>query len=502
MDSNAGGWAGAKIDYGGANPAEVLMQGAALKDRRKERQDELAMQKMRFQKEDDDKKYAWAQGATDPSKYVSGQTAIDQHAQGALGEVMHNILNDPNFHSENLGQLMSRYLPAIQSVAAGHLVGKQLLDKGYKQIEDASKDNPNLNTAALKQHLFDQVGQSVLDQEGNYRAPDQIDTNRDIVGSVLESPDAWQFSNGASKLINNLRTLKGDKVNAITQQPNGTIVTHEGYLTPFQQQDWSVQPNGYSNKLPQFSLKTQPVTLPDGKVAQVLDDKVFEENFGEAASKEDQMQFKYLWNSYKQHAGLQTTPQSEDYAKRMFAAQLVKDNVQNQMQQVHAEHLPKQGNTTINMGDKHPSYDLFGNTRQKSLVDRFGYERPRGNLPLNEADAAFSRQVLDYLNKSYGQFENRQTDKDGLTSRAEKRDWGLGDALVHFENDGAHIINAHNGKDMGVLTKADVNFAANSAKGDEVRTYKGDTKLPKEQQAIPKHPTETKNTSKKKIPGY
>lgn len=510
-DSNAGGWGAAKIDYNTPSVAELLNEGAKLNEQRNYRNQELGMQKARLQQEGahqqqeyEDKQYTWAQAATDPTKQISGQTAIDQHAQNYLGNIFGQMVEDIRSHKVDMGQLMGKYQPALQNVAQGHIVAKQLLENGYKQIDDASKDNPNINTAALKQHLFNEVGNTLLDNNGNYRAPDQVDPNRDIVGAVLNSPNAWQFSNGDAQLSKQLQAMAGDERQVFTHNPDGSITTWSGKINPLQQMNVTPDAGGYVKGPPKLNLITETVnTVKDGKgdPMQVIPadlERQYLLGGGSADNHNNPIAMPYMaaWNQYKQAVGLQTTPQTEDLLRRAWAVKYVQSHIQNDFYAKNIEHLPPQQKTTniFNMGGPAQINDI------SAKIDWAIDHKPDGTLRDTPA-APFNELTPDVQEVGYNLIKN-----SGFTKKVHGKDEPLGPADIYVVREGKvkyFVQRTAEGKLDKILAPVDyasvnlANHSGNTTKGQKQQIIQKQNAATQQQQpATHPQPTDTKTTGK------
>jgi hypothetical protein len=457
MDNNANGYGAVSINYGTPSTAEMLQQGAALNERRSERNQEFAYRKQQQQKADYWKGLNYIDDQTDASKYMTGLEQADHLSQQQLAAI-HDKYVQQLAGGADIMAISGGLSSDVGRIAQADNAIKSKITEEDARIKAAAQKNKNINSAALMGDVRNGIANDYLmhDKDGNitYKPYDQLPHQQDYTSSLL-GENAWKYSNGASDLITGLQKLKGDERSVFHKNGDGSITTYAGSITPYHQLNVTPDAGGYVKQIPQLDIMADThntVTDANGKPMKALPSDVFNNQLYN--SDENKMQFDYLWNNYKQHAGIETTPQTEDALKRAFAYQLVSSNVQNQMYPKNVEHLPPQPRITVNTGSQVPVYDLYGDmvksVRHVGTSDTPG----TGVATLDELPQKAVDILLPHLQKVWGKADS---DEDGKLDQFTAKDIKIG-----YDGNQLRAINYKTG-DAVNIDKNWVNLLANGS---------------------------------------
>jgi hypothetical protein len=189
MDSNAGGYAGATINYGSPSPAEALMQGAALNERRNEREQTLAAQRSKQLGDNRLKNIEYDHNLGNSFKPLPG------HLQDMFDEQLKTV-QDKYTGEEYLGLDPATYQKMLVDETKN--LGT-IHDKIFNNAQDFEKnferyaqDNPTIPKAQAYQMGVDKFinNHMTYGQDGKLTfMPPQHVNDEDIVNGYLSDPN-------------------------------------------------------------------------------------------------------------------------------------------------------------------------------------------------------------------------------------------------------------------------------------------------------------------------
>lgn len=363
------------------------------------------------------------QQAGDASKYKTGIEKIDTLSQQKITDLFQKYLTKSG--DMDINELAYNLEPELNNILQGDAAAKNKLDEETKKIQALSAKNKNINTAALQNDVLTRVGDMYLQDDGkgqlNYRPLDQINHNQDITGDLIGGQDAYKYSMGAENLMKDIQNIPGDERNVFMKNPNNSITTYTGKLTPFKRMVGDPDAGGFVKQEPKFEIASDDhntVTDAKGNALKVLPKDIFDQNIYN--SDENRLQFDYLWNNYKNQAGIKTTPQSEETLKRAFAYKLVEQNDKSEIYPKTIQHLPPQPRISVSTGGSgEPNInDVYAEISKEANSP----DRPHHGVPLNELSSTAQSVILKYARDITADNDIKQDDiyvqkeKDGTLS--------------------------------------------------------------------------------------
>lgn len=371
-DSN--GFEGVKIESLFGSPGAALEK---LIDRRREddqftRQLEERKSERDYTRQQQDRLYNLREidSDTDPSKYKTGQEAIDGYTIGELKNIKDKALQ--NYINLDPAEMEYRLTQDMSGLIGWNSAIKDDYNKMQKGLMQFSKDNPNTDINKAGDFAMDELGKKYMTQtpDGKYgRLPtEQINHSTDPL-AILNKPSVLGFlTNDVTPLQNYVQDQKLTPVHGSEYtSKKGFVKAHKysGGISPFAEQVYDDD-----GKPTDARIKSEDFDLGGGKKLQMLPEDDYKTAMAIPKVRNSLLK---LWEDEKQAKHIATLdPPTEERLFRDFARKQFQKYDISHINEDDKDIIPRP-QVSINLGNQ---VQPFNDATSKVEFDRIGEQEP------------------------------------------------------------------------------------------------------------------------------